>query len=236
MIINKKQFYIGLIMLIVFTAAFAVMMSPVVNGQTVIQTADNLFNSLTKGSTYHIPKLAQSAEKYKGTPFEVTVGAKSQKEADGLAKVFGTSGAKTEIGSDNKVKISGDLGKTAGVALQDADTLFKNNESQLKGQYGINGPDVVKYWWTGFNALNSKYKKEGNADLMTFVNSVNTKGLEVAYNFDGIQGVKVAERTGTTAFLLCFYIIYTVFYGFAIMYLMEGLGIVASAHGEKAEA
>jgi hypothetical protein len=236
MIINKKQFYIGLVMLILFSAAFAVMMSPVVNGKTVVETADDLFNSLTKGSTYNIPKLKESAKKYEGTSFEVSVSAKSQQEANELAKVFGTAGAKTEIASDNKVKISGDLGKAAGAAMVDADALFKNNESQIKEQYGINGPNVIKHWWTGFNALNSQYKKDGNADLMNLVNSVNTKGLEVAYNFDGIEAVKVAERSGITIFMLGFYIIYTVFYGFAIMYLLEGLGIVASAHGEKAEA
>lgn len=68
------------------------------------------------------------------------------------------------------------------------------------------------------------------------MNKVQTKTLEVAYNFNGIQADKVADRAGITTFMLIFYVLYTVWYGFAIMFIFEGLGIIASAHGEKAEA
>ena len=236
MIVNKKQFYTGLAMMLIFAVALAVMMSPVMNGKTVVQTADDLFNSLTKGSTYYIPKLQSSAAELEGTTFETTVSVSSKEEADNLARVFGAASAKVEAVSETQVRISGDLGKAAGAALADADALFKNNQSQVTDKYGINGKEVLHYWWTGFNALESKYKLEGNASEMTFVGTLKGKALEVAYNFDGIEAVKVADKAGITIFMLAFYIIYTVWYGFAIMYMLEGLGIVASAHGEKAEA
>lgn len=236
MIVNKKQFFTGLAMMVIFAVAMVVMMSPVMNGKTVVDTADDLFNSLTKGSTYYIPKIQDNAAKFVGTPFEVAVSINSKEEAGNLARVFGAANAKVEAVNETKVMISGDLGKTAGVALADADTLFKNNESKVTDKYGINGKEVLYYWWTGFNALESKYKLDGKASEMSFVGTLKGKALEVAYNFDGIEAVKVADKSGITTFMLVFYIIYTVWYGFAIMFFLEGLGIIASAHGEKAEA
>ncbi|MHB8156569.1 MAG: hypothetical protein ACYDEQ_04165 [Desulfocucumaceae bacterium] len=236
MIINKKQFYIGLTMLVVFAILLVAMLSPINNGQTVIQTADNLFNSLTKGSTYYIPKIQSSADKFEGTAFDVTVSLKSAEEVTNISKVFITAGAIVETIDTTKVKISGDLGKTAKAALLDSDALFRNDESKVSSKYDMRGKDALYYWWTGFNALESKYKLENKSSEMSFVGSLKGKALEVAYNFEGIQADKVNEKAGITTFMLAFYIIYTVWYGFAIMFILEGLGIVASSHGEKAEA
>lgn len=234
MIINSRQFYKGLAMIITFTIIFALMISPVINGKTVIQTADQLFNSLTKGSTYYMPKLAKDAARFQGTVFDVSVSAKSKEEAAKISKVFSMAGADVQA-EDARVNISGDLGKLAQAALTDADALFNNQKDTVTNKYGIDGKEVVNCWWTVFNALESKYKLEAKSTEMSFVASLKGKGLEVAYNFDGIQADSVKERSGITTFMLLFYIIYTVWYGFAIMYLMEGLGIVAS-NGEKAEA
>lgn len=235
MIVNKKQFMIGLVMMISFAVVFVVMMSPVMNGKTVIQTADDLFNSLTKGSTNYIQKTQNSAAKFEGKTFDVSVSLKSQEEVDKFTKVFSSADAKVEA-NGTKVKVSGDLGKAAKAALADAEAVFNNEEARVSGKYGFAGKEALYYWWTGFSALNTKYKQEAKSSEMSFVNTVQTKALEVAYNFSGIQADKVADRAGITTFMLAFYVIYTIWYGFAIMYLFEGLGIIASAHGEKAEA
>lgn len=236
MIIDKKKFFIGLVMIIAFSIILSVLMSPIMNGKTVIQTADDLFNSLTKGSTYHIPKLTSSAGQFEGTTYEVSVDLKKPEEVAGITKVFGMAGATVEAVGETKVKISGDLGKTAKTALSDADALFKNNTGIVTEKYGIKGKDVIYYWWTGFSALENKYKKDSKSTEMTFTGTVKGKALEVAYNFEGIQAENIADKAGLTTFMLVFYVIYTLWYGFAIMYIFEGLGIIASAHGEKAEA
>ncbi|MCL6634214.1 MAG: hypothetical protein K6T29_00365 [Peptococcaceae bacterium] len=235
MIVHKKQFMIGLLMMISFALVFVVLMSPVMNGKTVIQTADDLFNSLTKGSTYHIPKIQSSAAKFEGKAFDVSVSVKSKEEVEKVTRLFTLAGARVEA-ADTKVKISGDLGKTAKAALADADSLFKGEDAKLAQKYGFSGKEAAYYWWTVFKELESKYKLEARSSEMSFANSLQTKALEVAYNFHGIQADKVADRAGITTFMLIFYVVYTVWYGFAIMYLFEGLGIIASAHGEKAEA
>lgn len=234
MIINKKQFVIGVVMLIAFTLVFVAMMSPLMNGKTLIQAADDLFNQLTKGSTYVIPKILTKAEKFEGTGFEVTVKAESQEDVDKLTRVFTAGGARVDV-QGQEVVISGDLGRVAKTALADADVEFKNNGAQLRGKYGMESREVLYYWWTGFKSLSSQYKLEGKAAELGFVNDLMQKGIEPAYNFEGINAVKVSEKSGITTFMLAFYVLYTILYGFAIMYLFEGLGIVASSHGEKAE-
>ncbi|WP_027366024.1 hypothetical protein [Desulfotruncus alcoholivorax] len=235
MIINKKQFITGIVLLLIFTAVFITMMSPVMNGKTVIQAADDLFNQLTKGSTYSIPKVTDKAAKFEGTSFQVSVKAESPEDVEKYTKVFSAAGAQVTP-AGGKVKIAGDLGKVSVAALNDADIEFNNNGAQLKSKYGMESREVIYYWYNGFKAISAQYKLDNKVKELDIVNSVMTKGLEPAYNFEGIQAVKVNERSGITTFMLVFYVLYTILYGFAIMYLFEGLGIVASSHGEKAEA
>ncbi|MCL6634478.1 MAG: hypothetical protein K6T29_01760 [Peptococcaceae bacterium] len=234
MIVHKKQFMIGLAMIITFTAVFVVLMSPIIGGKTVINYADDLFNQLTKGSTYAIPGVQSKAKNFDGKAFEVTLSAKDQGEAEKMTKLFTAAEARVAV-EGQKVKVSGDLGKVARAALADADLEFKNNGAQIKGKYGMDSREAVYYWWNLFNVLANKYKQENMAAELSYANNVMQKALEPAYNFEDITPVKVQERAGITTFMLIFYVIYTVWYGFAIMYLFEGLGIIAS-HGEKAEA
>lgn len=234
MIVNKKQFMIGLVMFVSFAIIFAVLMSPVMGGKTVIAAADDLFNQLTKGSTYAIPSVQSKAKSFDGKPFEVSLDAKSQADVDKITKLFTMADA-TVLVEGQKAKISGDLGKISKAALVDADLEFKNNSAQITSKYGMESREALYLWWNTFNNLSTKYKLENKVSELSFANSVMQKALEPAYNFEGIAGVNVKEKAGLTGFMLIFYVVYTVWYGFAIMYLFEGLGIVASAHGERAE-
>jgi hypothetical protein len=49
--------------------------------------------------------------------------------------------------------------------------------------------------------------------------------VEPAYNYYGIEGQKISDRFGVVIFSLIFYVIYTLWYGFGIMYLFEGVGL-----------
>lgn len=235
MIVHKKQFIIGLVMMLTFAIIFVILMSPVMGGKTVIAAADDLFNQLTKGSTYAIPGIISKAKSFDGKTFDTTVNVKGQDEIDKISKLFVSADAKVTP-DGQKVKISGDLGKVSKAALADSDIEFKNNGAQLKSKYGMESREALYYWWTAFSSLSTKYKLENKSSELSFVNSVMTKALEPAYNFENIDAVKVQEKAGLTTFMLIFYVIYTVWYGFAIMFLFEGLGIIATSHGEKAEA
>jgi len=234
MIVNKKQFMIGLVMIISFAVIFSVMMSPIINGQTVISYADDLFNQLTKGSTYAIPGVQKKANGFEGITFDISLTAKSEEEVDKMTKLMAAAGAKVEA-DGLKMKISGDMGKVAKAALADADLEFNNNGAQIEGKYGMESREALYQWWRAFDGMASKFKRENKAQELALTNNVLQKAIEPAYNFEGIQTVNIREKAGITTFMLLFYVVYTVWYGFAIMYLFEGLGIIAT-HGEKAEA
>jgi hypothetical protein len=57
MIANKKEFYGGLGLLIGFVVVLAVIFSPIFKGHNGLEYLDNLYNSISKGSAYYIPKV-----------------------------------------------------------------------------------------------------------------------------------------------------------------------------------
>lgn len=235
-IVHKRQFFVGLIMLICFFAVFAVVLSPVMNGRTILQFSDNLFDSLSKGSTYKIPGVAKSADKFTGQQFTVSVKAKSADQATGVSNLLTAAGAAVKVNKLN-VTVSGDLGLLAKKALADADVAFKQgSKAESTVLSGMKARDAAYYWWTVFSPLQKQYLQQNDATRGLFAGSVMTKALEPAYNFGDIPAVKVSERGNTLTFMLLFYMMYTVWYGFAIMYLFEGLGITTTRAKEKQEA
>jgi len=51
------------------------------------------------------------------------------------------------------------------------------------------------------------------------------KAVEPSYNFYGIEPQKITDRVGVVLFSLIFYVLYTLWYGFAVMYMFEGWGM-----------
>jgi hypothetical protein len=69
----------------------------------------------------------------------------------------------------------------------------------------------------------------------SFVKKVMTAAIEPAYSFYGIEAVKIRERAGLAAGLLAFCVLYTIWYGFGVLYLFEGLGLSAKKPKVKKE-
>ena len=65
------------------------------------------------------------------------------------------------------------------------------------------------------------------ADL---THTVQAKTVECAYNYYGIEAQNIKDRWMIVLFSLVFYVIYTVWYGYAIMFIFEGLGFELAAH------
>jgi hypothetical protein len=59
------------------------------------------------------------------------------------------------------------------------------------------------------------------------------KGVEVAYNFFGIQPEKSSTKAGMLTFALLFYLLYTVWWGYAILFIFDGLGLKMTAVKKK---
>jgi hypothetical protein len=54
---------------------------------------------------------------------------------------------------------------------------------------------------------------------------VQSKAVESSYNYYKIEAQRIGDKIGVVFFSLVFYVIYTLWYGFAIMFMFEGWGM-----------
>lgn len=229
MIVDRRQFTKGVISLVLFLLLLIPLFTPVFNGQTGMEAADDLFNSLSKGSSYYIPQVREEAADYQGQ-LAVRIKVDDAVQAETLVKMFEGTGAAVTVGPD-AVEVDGRLDAVLAAAIQDSDDLFNENQAAIETRYGVqDATHVVYYWHKAFSQIQTAYADEGRFQDSLFVKKVSERALEPAYNFAGIDAASVSERAGITIFLLAFYIVYTVWYGFSIMFIFEGLGITASSH------
>jgi len=223
---DKRYLVLGIIALAVFAVVLVVFFTPLFGGRTGMQAADDLFNSLSKGSSYYIPAVAEQAGEFKGTEVAWKVEVEDEELGAAVARVFAAAGAETKAGA-GEVAIKGDLGLLAAAAAADADALYKGDPA-IEGKYGLDGRRAVYCWYEGFKALEKNAQAEKKMKVAGFAKKVMTKALEPAFNFAGIPASSFGERLGVALFLLVFYVVYTVWYGFGVMFVFEGLGISAS--------
>ena len=133
-------------------------------------------------------------------------------------------------------EIKGDLGLLGKVASADAELLFKGHEKDLQGRYGLEGKEVLYYWWIAFDGLTRRFIQESRSSEADFTRFMTTRVLEPSHNFAGIETRNITENTRTVSFLLGFYVFYTLLYGFSILFIFEGLGIKATRAKEKRES
>lgn len=232
---NKKEFAKGTLLAISFLVVLVFMFLPLFEGHNTFVAADKLFNSIAKGSTYYIGDLIKKSAAFDGQPFDLTVKLKNQDVADKAKKVFTTAGCEVN-GDAGQFKIKGDLGKVMSAALKDSDDMFYNRDSDVKGRYGIEGKEALYAWWSCFKAMDLELKKLGrpeNFKQAAFLSDVVKKGLEVGYNFFQISPQSARSKAGILTFSLVFYVIYTLWWGIAILFLFEGVGLEMKAGAKK---
>lgn len=229
-IVNRGQFLKGIASLVIFAFVLIPLFTPVFGGQTGMEAADSLFNSLSKGSSYYIDEIAEDIGAYQGTELGLTLNTRDAVHTETLAKMFEGAGVAVTTGT-NSVEISGDLGAIFQTAVTDADDLFWEKEQAIETRYATNDARAVLFYWhDAFNQISKAYGEKGQFKEALFVTRVSERALEPAYNFAGISAAKVSERLFITVFLFCFYVVYTVWYGFSILFIFEGFGVTASSH------
>lgn len=233
---SRRKFLKGAIGLATFFVAFCLWVFPLAGHRTGIQLADELFSQFSKDSAYHIPSALKMAERFKGVEIDISFNPRWPGADRSLTKIMGTLRISAYPIGDGRVRIRGDLGLLGISAATDADLFFKGDEKTLEGKYGLPGRDVIYYWWTAFDNLVRRYVQLNRASEADFAKFMTTRVLEPSYNFAGITPRKVTEETGTISFLLLIYLAYTLWYGFSILYLFEGLGISATKSIVKKEA
>ncbi|MDA8106771.1 MAG: hypothetical protein M0Z71_15515 [Nitrospiraceae bacterium] len=241
---NKKMFSLGAVFALSFLAVLFMIFSPIFDGNNGLQFADNSFNKLSKGSSYFIPKVAKSNEKFMGRMF--TAGIKvdkpedkpgdAEKRAENIAKVFTTAGAAVQV-TGTSVKLEGDLGKVLASALQDSDAMFKNDGDKIKARYGTDDEKkMFRQWHNALGKIIKEFQKEKKIEEAKMTSDVMKKAIEPAYNFYMIDGEKVVDHAGMLSGLLVFYVAYTMWWGYAIFYMFDGLGLSMKKAKVKKEA
>ena len=234
--INKKSIGIGVVLAISFWVVQAMIFTPMFgNGMNGLDYADDMFNKLSKGSSNFIPKLQKSVQGYAGKPFAAEVSLEKPETAALAANLFTAAGA-TAKAEGGKLSVSGDLGAVLAVVLRDADEMYRNDGQAVATRYGVKEKDALRAWWTSFSAVDKYLKKNGKIEEAKMISDVMKKGVETAYNYYGIPAEKVADKAGLMTFLLVFYVVYTMWWGFAIFYIFDGIGLTMTKAKVKKEA
>jgi len=241
---QKRHMAYGIALGISFIVVLVLIFSPIFpkttegEPQNGLQWADEMFNSLAKGSSYFIPKVAKSNEEFMGKMFTVSIklGKPEDKPGDGekraerASKLFTVNeGAKVEV-NGAELKIEGDLGKVLAAALRDSETMYRNEGEKIKALYGTvmktdDEKQMFRQWWNVLDKINKQFMIEKKAAESKIVSTVMKKAVEAAYNFYKVDAVKVKEKAGIMIFLLVFYVVYTMWWGFAIFFTFEGIGL-----------
>jgi hypothetical protein len=246
---SKKTLGVGIALALSFLVALFLIFSPIFGeGKNGLVFADDLFNKLSKGSSYFIPKVAKDNEKFMGRMFTVNIKVSkpedkpgdAEKRAERAAKLFTVNpGAKAEV-KGSELKIEGDLGLVLKAALEDSDVMFKNEGDKIKAKYEVAmATDDVKQMFRQWNnilpKINKEFAKEKKIVEAKIVSDVTKKAVETAYNYYGVEAQKVSEKAFLMTGLLIFYVIYTMWWGFAIFYIFDGIGLTMSKSKVKKE-
>ena len=224
MIAKKGKFALGLGMLIAFFVVLFIFFSPIFAGQNGLEYLDALYNSISKGSAYYIPYAKKQVGPLSGTSIDVSLQLKDEKMAGQAAALFTQAGAGAQA-AGTELKVSGDLYKILENALADADSMYANDGAAISSKYQLAERAVMYNWWNALEAMEKALKAQARFKAAKVVDLVRTKAVETSYNYYKIEPQKIGDKIGLVIFSLIFYVVYTLWYGFAIMYLFEGWGM-----------
>jgi len=225
MIANAKKLIGGLAMMGTFIVVLIIIFMPVFDGQNGLDYLDQLYNSISKGSAYkNIKQLKGEIGAFDGSRINCTLTLHSQEEARQAALLFEKSGATASI-SGSKLKISGDLGKILTNCLADTDLMYENKGKAVSTKYGYDERRALYNWWAVAKELDKDLKQQKLFKEAKIITMLKKKAVEMAYNYYKIEPQKIRDKYGLVIFSLIFYVVYTLWYGFGIMYMFEGWGM-----------
>lgn len=220
---RKRELVLGVVLLIGFLVVLVGIFSPIFNGHNGMQYMDNLYNSISKGSAYYMPEMEQLAQQLKGEKIEATLNFNNEKQAERVAVLFNANGAEAEA-NQGAVTVRGDIGDLYTGAMADAEAMYNNNEEAVESRYGYDGRAALYNWWSASKVLDKTLSKQKRFDVAQKITTIKSKALETAYNYYGIEPHDITDEAWIVAGSLIFYVIYTLWYGFAILFMFEGSG------------
>jgi hypothetical protein len=215
----------GIFMLLTFFVLLAVIFSPVFPGKiNGLDYMDNLFNTISKGSSYFIPESITKSEKFAGKAIEVKLKFDDEKRVTETAKQLTTNGVQANA-AGKELTIKGDVAQILKASLVDADFMFKNDGTPVSEKYGFSERQAIVNWHVLFKKISTDLTKQEKFDIAKPFADTQKRALEPAYNYYGVKAENWKEKIAMVCFALAFYVFYTLWYGFGLMYLFEGIGL-----------
>jgi hypothetical protein len=226
MIANKKEFGVGFGMMVSFLIVLILIFLPLYGGQNGLNFLDSLYNSISKGSAYYIPTVRDEVRVFWGDVVEVKVTTSDENRARQTARLFDKVGKDlhTEI-SGTDLTISGDLAKILDSCINDADLMYHNDGAKIRDIYSYDERQVVYNWYEALTEMEKDLKRQKKFKEAKVVSLVNQKVVECSYNYYTIEPKNITDAMGVVVFSLVFYVVYTLWYGFAVMFMFEGWGM-----------
>jgi len=223
---HKKTMTIGVLLGLSFIGVLVLIFSPVFGeGKNGLEYSDALFNKLAKGSSYFIPELTQSLKEVQGKDNgETTIRMENADAASKAAKIL-TRADMNVVVKGSELTINGDLAKELGNVLDDSNAMYYNNGSEISKKYGMDEGEVMSIWWGVLKRTAKEFQKTDRVEQADVIQEVMKKGIEPAFNFYDIEPQKVSDKALTVTGLLLFYILYTMWWGYAIFCIFDGLGL-----------
>ncbi|MDF1592658.1 MAG: hypothetical protein RQ753_06695 [Desulfurivibrionaceae bacterium] len=227
MIAHKKEFTGGLLLFIAFWIVFAIGMSPIFGGgDNILNYMDNLYNTISKKSAYYIPTMQEKIKPFEGRQVDLTIKAEDGAQAERTARLFRIDEAQTTVSVEGEnVKVSGDLGAILADVIADADAMFNNNGEKISAKYGYDAKQALYDLWNAMSAAEKNLNKQKMFKEAKIVNQVQAKAVEPAYNYYGIQAEDIKSKLGIVIASLAGYVLYTLWFGFSILFMFEGWGL-----------
>jgi hypothetical protein len=231
---TRKALIKGLVLAVAFWAVLGTMFMPLFGGESAFKASDKLFNSISKGSTHYIPKLEELTAEYEDKAVDLTL-ALDTEIVDDARVLLQTAGLAVNA-TDGGLELRGTLGRLFSAALEDADAMFYNKGEEIRDKYDIEERRVLFTWWSVMAAAERAFNKLGGKEsfaVATVCAEVNARGVEVGYNYYGVEPESVKSKAGILIFALVFYVVYTLWWGYAIFFLAEGVGLQLSGGRKK---
>lgn len=227
--IKKKELGIGLFLMVTFIAVMILIFMPITENGNALDYLDNLYNSISKGSAYYIPKVEHQVEEHGSEVVTMNLKMETAEAAQTAEPLFSRAGATTAV-EGNNLMVNGDLLAIFEACLEDAESAYHNRGQDLESRYGIGARPTLHGWWLALGAVEKDLNRQKLFAAAQLTHTVQAKTVECAYNFYGIEAQAIKDRWGTVLFSLVFYVLYTIWYGYGIMYVFEGLGFELAAH------
>ena len=226
MIHDRKEFGLGVVLIAAFVGALALIFAPLhAGGRNTLDFLDSTFNSISKASAYYIPTVREKAARHAGKPFKVAVKPADAGQSARMQALAGGAGATVAVADGGRLELSGDLGVLLATALADADAMFRNDGAALSGKYGFEERRALYDWHQMLGAAAKDLTRQERFAEAQGIREVVGRAIEPAYNYYGIEAVPMSEMLWVAVAALAGYVLYTVWYGFAVMFLFEGWGL-----------